>query len=653
MDDTLRKRAAEGDPGKLRSRLLDLSGQTFVSLVENSTNLIGIATLEGELIYLNPAGRKQLGFDDAPLPEGFRMQEFALERHRGKLRCMLQVLHRTGSWTGEMRVKHIGTGATIPIEVRAFLIRDPEDGTPVGMAGIGRDLTDHKRVEKALRLSEEKFAKAFRITPDAVNINRMRDGMFVEINEGFTRATGYEVEDIIGKTSNDLNLWADPAEREELVRRLAERGEVRNLEGKFRRKDGRIDTGLMSARVIDMDGEKYILSITRDITDRVRLEEQLRQAQKMEAVGRLAGGIAHDFNNLLTVIIGYCDVLLSRAKPEDPGSEELREIRKAGESASALTRQLLAFGRKQVLNLQPTALNDLVGQMENMLRRTIGENIVLATDLASDLWTVRADIHQLQQVVMNLAINARDAMPSGGRLTIGTRNVDVPEEAPARTPDCPPGPYVALSAEDTGCGMDEATVREVFEPFFTTKEPGKGSGLGLSTVHGIVRQSGGFVEVESRQGLGTIFRVYLPRVEPPSAAAAKAGGGDDRPGGGNETILLVEDSEVVRSYTAEILRTSGYDVLEAASGEEAILAAGRNGRPIDLLLSDVVMPGITGGEVAARIREIRPGTKVLFVSGYPEDAIGRKRLIDDSVPFLGKPFTPNELRKKIREILSP
>jgi len=562
---------------------------------------------------------------------------------------MLQLLSRMGRWTGEMRVKHPFTGESIPIEVRAFLIRDPEDGAPIGMAGIGRDLSDRKRVEKALRLSEEKFAKAFRITPDAVNINRMRDGLYVEINEGFTRATGYEVEDVIGKSSLDLNIWHDPAERDELIRRLKEHGEVLNFEAKFRRKDGRIGTGLMSARILDIDGEKYILSITRDITDRIRLEEQLRQAQKMEAVGRLAGGIAHDFNNLLTVIVGYCDVLLARTKPGDPGTAALQEIRKAGESASALTRQLLAFGRKQVLNLRPTRMNELVAQMENMLRRTIGENIALSTDLAPDLWTVRADAHQLQQVVMNLAINARDAMPSGGRLSIGTRNVLVGEDAPARPPDCPPGHYAVLSAEDTGCGMDEAVLREIFEPFFTTKEPGKGSGLGLSTVHGIVRQSGGFVEVESRPGHGTTFRVYLPRVEPPPAADAAPNESLGRAGGGNETILLVEDSEVVRSYTAEILRTSGYDVLEAASGEEAILAAGKHGRPIDLLLSDVVMPGITGGEVASRIRAIRPGTKVLFVSGYPEDAIGGKRLIEDGAPFLGKPFTPNERLKKLRE----
>ena len=330
MDETPRTPDSTEDRDKQRSRLLDLSEHTFFSLVENSTNLIGIATLEGELVYMNPAGRKQLGFDDAPLPEGFRVHDFALEKHRGKLQYLIQILFRTGSWTGEMRVKHLRTGAVIPIEVRAFLIRDPEDGSPVGMAGIGRDLTDHKRVEKALRLSEEKFTKAFRTTPDSVNINRLRDGMFVEINEGFTQLMGYEIEDVIGKTSKDLNVWVDPADRAELLRRLVECGEAKNLEAKFRRKDGRIGTGLMSARVIEMEGEKFILSITRDITDRVRLEDQLRQAQKMEAVGRLAGGIAHDFNNLLTVIIGYCDVLLSRATPGDrcdrrpPGDPEGR-----------------------------------------------------------------------------------------------------------------------------------------------------------------------------------------------------------------------------------------------------------------------------------------------------------------------------------------
>jgi PAS domain S-box-containing protein len=651
MDDSPRIPAPPEDPEALRARLRDLSMRTFVSLVDNSTDLIGIATLDGELVYLNPAGRKQLGFGEAPLPSGIRVQDLAFEKHRGKLQYLIQSLCRTGSWTGEIRAKHLLTDASIPIELHAFLIRDPEGEAPIGMAAIGRDLTDRKRVERALRLSEEKFEKAFRTTPDAVSIIRLRDGMIVEINEGFTRHTGYTGEDAIGRTAIELDLWANPGERYEYLRLLENDGEVANFEAKLRRKDGGINTCLMSARVIQMEGERFILAITRDITDRVRLEEQLRQAQKMEAVGRLAGGIAHDFNNLLTVIIGYCDVLLSRAKAGDRENKELREIRKAGESASALTRQLLAFGRKQVLDLRPTALNDLVSHMENLLRRTIGENVALVIGLSPDLWTVQADANQLQQVLMNLAINARDAMPGGGCLTIGTRNSWVEDDAPARPPDCPPGPYAVLSVADTGHGMDEAVVREIFEPFFTTKETGKGTGLGLATVDGIVRQSGGFIDVESWPGRGTVFKVHLPRVENPAQAEAAPAGEGGSDGGGNETILLVEDSDVVRSYTAEILRSSGYDVLEAASGEEAIRIAGEHPRPIDMLLSDVVMPGVTGGEVSARLSASRPEMKTLFVSGYPEDTIGKKRLLDGNAPFLGKPFTPGELLRKIREIL--
>ncbi len=650
MDDRYRTAAAPGDAETPRSRLKELAGQMFVSLVENSTDLIGVATLDGELFYLNPAGRRMLGLDDTPLPEGIRVQDYVPERHRARFRYQVQCLVRTGSWTGEARAKNFRTGDPIPLETRAFLVRDPDNGTPIGMASISRDITDRKRVEKALRLSEDKFTKAFRISPDAVNINRIRDGMFVEINEGFSRLTGYGVEDIIGKTSMDLDIWARSEDRAELLRRLEKTGEVLNFEAKFRKKDGRIDTGLMSARVIEMEGEKYLLTITRDISERIRLEERLRQAQKMEAVGRLAGGIAHDFNNLLTVIIGYCDVLLSRRNLEDPAVAEVREVRKAGETASALTSQLLAFGRKQVLNLRPTALNDLLSQMENMLRRMIGETIDLKTLLEPGLWTVRADVNQLQQVMMNLAINARDAMAGGGTLTIRTWNALVEEDSPARPPDCPPGPYVVLGVSDTGHGMDEATAREIFEPFFTTREPGQGSGLGLSTVHGIVRQSGGFIEVETRPGRGTTFKVFLPGVEIPAETAVPGTDGEEARGG-NETVLLVEDSDVVRCYTAEILQMGGYAVLEASSGEEALRVARERGRPIDLLVTDLVMPGVNGKEVAARLGAAQPGLKVLFVSGYPEDAVGKKRLIEAGAPFLGKPFKPNDLLRKAREIL--
>jgi two-component system cell cycle sensor histidine kinase/response regulator CckA len=649
MDEMPRMPDSPGDSTILLSRLRELKGETFFSLVENSTDLIGIATLDGDLFYLNPAGRKMLGLDDTPIPEGVRVQDFISDKHRARFQYGVQCLLRAGNWTGEARARHFRTGASIPLETRAFLVRDPGDGTPIAMASISRDISDRKRVEKALRLSEEKFEKAFRISPDAVNINRVRDGLFVEINDGFTRLTGYEVEDVIGKTSLDLDVWARAEDRAELLRRIEKDGEALNFEAKFRKKDGRIDTGLMSARIIEMGGEKFLLTITRDISERIRLEDRLRQAQKMEAVGRLAGGIAHDFNNLLTVIIGYCDVLLSRGNLEDRAAAEVHEVRKAGETASSLTSQLLAFGRKQVLNLQPMALNDLLSNIENMLRRMIGETIELTSSVEPHLWTIRADVNQLQQVVMNLAINARDAMKGGGTLTIRTWNALVEEDAPARPPDCPPGPYVVLAVSDTGHGMDEATSREIFEPFFTTREPGQGSGLGLSTVHGIVRQSGGFIEVETKPGRGSTFKVFLPGVEIPAEPAAR--GVDDEVRGGSETVLLVEDSDVVRCYTAEILQMGGYAILEAASGEEAIRIAKERGRPIDILVTDLVMPGVNGKEVAARLGAAQPGLKVLFVSGYPEDAVGKKRLIEDGAPFLGKPFKPNDLLRKIREIL--
>ncbi len=635
---------------KLTDRIGNLEGRLFESLVENSADLIGIATLDGDVFYMNPAGRALVGLDDAPLAHRIDIREFTHEKHFGKLRDLLSSLLETGSWTGEMRIRNVRTGALIPVETRAFLIRDPETGTPAAMASVSRDLSDRIRVEDALRVSEDKFSKAFHISPDAVNINRLRDGMFIEVNEGFCRTTGYAPGEVIGKTSLEMSLWDRPEDRAEVVRRLEADGEVRNFEAKFRMKGGAVVTGLMSAKVLDIAGEPCILSITRDITERVRLEEELRQAQKMEAVGRLAGGIAHDFNNLLTAILGFSELLESRLPPGDPSAHDIGEIRKAGESAAALTRQLLAFSRKQVLDLRPAALNDLVTDTEKMLRRVIGEDITLSTRLADDLWNVRADRNQVEQVLMNLAVNARDAMPGGGTLTIGTRNVMVGESAPGRPAECPPGPYAVLSVGDTGQGMDEETSRRIFEPFFTTKEKGKGTGLGLSTVDGIVRQSGGFVEVATRPGQGTTFRVYLPRVDEPSEPASAATAAA-KPGKGGETVLLVEDSGTVRSYILDMLRMDGYAVLEASSGEEALRVAEERRGPVDLLVTDMVMPGIDGIELAGRLRALRPGLKVLFISGCADDFARNHIPQDSTTRFLGKPFKTGDLLRKIREVL--
>ena len=389
---------------------------------------------------------------------------------------------------------------------------------------------------------------------------------------------------------------------------------------------------------------------SRDVTESRALEEQLRQAQKMEAVGRLAGGIAHDFNNLLTAILGYAQLAAARLKQEDPMRIELSEIEKAGQRAADLTRQLLAFSRKQVLQPRVLNLNEIVGDTDKMLRRLIGEDIEFTTSLKDRLGSVRADTGQIEQVLVNLAVNSRDAMPKGGKLTIETSEVELDESYSAFHFDVQPGPYVLLAVSDTGTGMDAKTLSHVFEPFFTTKEAGKGTGLGLSTVYGIVKQSGGHVAVYSEPGVGTTFKIYLPRVE---GLPERASGSFKRAreAGGTETVLVVEDEEAVRRLVCRSLEAHGYKTVPAASASEALLACEKHAGEIHLMLTDVVMPHLSGRELAQRIAALRPRMKVLFMSGYTDNAIVHHGVLDAGMPFLQKPFTPRSVAQKVREVL--
>jgi two-component system cell cycle sensor histidine kinase/response regulator CckA len=380
-----------------------------------------------------------------------------------------------------------------------------------------------------------------------------------------------------------------------------------------------------------------------------RAEEQLRQSQKLEAIGRLAGGIAHDFNNILSVILSYGDLLLGDLAASDPRREDVVAIRRAGERAAELTRQLLAFSRQQVLTLAVLDLNDVVRSGEPMLRRLLGETIELAVRPARDVTSIRADAGQLEQVVMNLAINARDAMPDGGKLTIETRHVMLDEAYARQHLGVAPGPHVMLAVSDTGVGMDRDVQARIFEPFFTTKERGKGTGLGLSTVLGIVQQTGGSVWVYSEPGQGTTFKVFFPRAHAaPAAALPLLSAATLR---GSELVLLVEDQDEVRVVAAEILRRQGYVVLEAASAEEALHASDASRRPIDLLLTDVVMPHMSGRELADRLTAMRTGLRVLFMSGYTEDAILQHRILESGFAYLQKPLVPEALARRVREVL--
>jgi signal transduction histidine kinase len=382
-------------------------------------------------------------------------------------------------------------------------------------------------------------------------------------------------------------------------------------------------------------------------------QEQLRRSQRLEALGQLAGSVAHDFNNLLTVITGFSELVLQRLGATDPPRSYLEEITKAGERASALTRQLLAFSRRQVLETKVLDLNGVVTDAEQLLRRVVGETVELRSHLSPDLWPVRADRGQLDQVVLNLAVNARDAMPHGGRLTLETANVELDEGYAQHHPPLRPGAYVRLTASDTGLGMTPEVQAHIFEPFFTTKAPGKGTGLGLATVYGIVKQSGGYIWVYSEPEHGTTFKIYLPRAVDGALSEADVSAPLLAAPGGTETILVVEDDAPLRALVRGVLAASGYTVLEARAGEEAVRLGEQYAGPIHLLLTDVVMPGLSGRELAERLAARHPGLRVLFMSGYTDQVVVEQGMLEARAPFLQKPFSPETLRRKLREVLDP
>jgi len=394
---------------------------------------------------------------------------------------------------------------------------------------------------------------------------------------------------------------------------------------------------------------EYYETFVRDVTEQRRLQQQLVQSQKMEAVGRLAGGIAHDFNNLLTVITSYCDLLLEDLARDDPKREDVEQVRKAADGATALTRQLLAFSRQQVLAPKVVSMSAVVSGVEKMLRRVIGEDVDLAARLDPDVGSVKADVGQLEQVLMNLAVNARDAMPTGGKLTIETANAEHDPDYAREHEAAAVRRFVMLAVSDTGIGMDEATKARIFEPFFTTKEPGKGTGLGLATVYGIVQQSGGFIWVYSEPGRGTTFKIYLPRVDAPAEGGAAAASGDLPRG--TETVLIVEDAAAVRAVMRHVLERQGYAVLEASNGAAALERVAGHPAPIHLLLTDVIMPGLSGRQLADRLAALRPDTRVLYASGYTDDAVVRHGVLESGIAYLQKPFTTESLARKVREVL--
>jgi len=518
-------------------------------------------------------------------------------------------------------------------------------------------IEERRRAEQELRESEERFRILFATAPDPIIIHDA-DGLIVDGNRAAEELLGRPRAKVVGQNLLDLGIFS--AHDEEVARaRLADQRRGRETgpdEFAMKRPDGSVVDVEVRTVPLVLQGRSLVLVIARDISARKqadrtrrRLEEQLHQAMKMDAIGRLAGGVAHDFNNLLTAISSYTQLLLGEVRPGDPMQADLLEIKRAAERAASLTSQLLAFGRKQVITPTLIDINDHIRSSSRMLERLIGEHVQLSADLGIDVGTIRADAAQLDQILLNLAVNARDAMPEGGVVMIDTRRTLLDEAGRAIHLDARAGPYLRLTVRDSGRGMSAETLERLFEPFFTTKEKGSGTGLGLSIVYGIVKQNGGFIVVSSDVGTGSAFEVYLP-----SADAAVASEKHDRPAlpvGRNETILLVEDDVAVLRVTERFLRGQGYTVIatDRPLAAEGLLAEAQGG--VDLLLTDVLMPALNGRKLWDRLKQTKPGLRALFMSGHTDDVLGAQGILEPGIHFLQKPFSLDGLATKVREAL--
>jgi PAS domain S-box-containing protein len=642
-DITDRKRAEEA---------LRASEGRFRAVVEAALDCIIAIDRGGRVVEFNPAAERTFGYARAEavgrdlaglvIPAAHRAAHDA-----GVARFLAtgeaRILNRR--LTGLPAVRKDGT--EFPAELTVVRMGPPAD--PVFVAFL-RDITDRQRAEDELRRSERRYRSLVSATSQMV-WTAAPDGRFTSVGGG-----AEFLPDPADRASADA--WRAITHPDDLDavraawRAAADRGRLFEAELRLRRADGewrQVETRAVPVLGADGRVEEWV-GVTDDVTETRQMEDQFRQAQKMEAVGRLAGGVAHDFNNLLTVINGYSELVLGGLGRDDPARGLVEEIRRAGDRSAALTRQLLAFSRREVVAPRVLDPNAVVRDLERMLRRVIGEDVRLETDLRADAGQVLADRGQLEQVVLNLAVNARDAMPTGGTLTVAVRPAEVNGRPAPGAPAVRPGRYVALTVRDTGCGMTDEVKARVFEPFFTTKGVGRGTGLGLAVVHGVAERAGGGVAVESAPGAGAAFHVYLPRVDDPTPPPKPRSVLAEAPRG-TETVLLVEDEAAVRALSRAVLEGAGYTVLEAVDGDDVGRALADRRGPLDLVVTDVVMPGAGGSEVAARVRAEYPGVRVLFVSGYTDDEVVRYGVERDGVDFLQKPFTPLVLAHAVRAVL--
>lgn len=616
------------------------SEHQFRALFEQAADGIAILSADGSFLDVNQGCCAMTGYSKEELLGMKSHQLVPPELESKAIATVEQIL--SGSphlqeWTIVRK-----DGSLLCAEVNAQSLCDGR------LLAIVRDISERKRAEAALRKSEQRFHKAFSLNPKGMAISTANDSKHIEVNEAYLRMFGFERSEVIGRTSLELGMWKDPAQREAALKEIHTTGKLQQFETVMQTKSGTQLDVEITAEIIEMEDRPCILGVLRDVTEYKRLSEQLRTAQRLEAIGRLAGGVAHDFNNFLNVISGYSELLLDETNDEQT-RRQVEQILTASRKAAAVSAQLLAFGRQQVLQPVVMNLNDVLMDVRRLFPQLVRENIELSIRLCKEEAKVSADKTQLEQVIINLVANARDAMPTGGRLTIETACVRTDKDSVGFHSEIPQGSFAMLAVTDTGMGMDKPTQARIFEPFFTTKDVGKGTGMGLATVYGIVKQSNGFVYVYSEPGHGTTFRVYLPLAEGTVKAAVEKTNEAEREGlRGTEKVLLVEDEGSLRTLVQEYLTRLGYQVISAGDGREGLALA--QAESIDILITDIVMPHQSGPELASKLHETKPSAKVIFVSGYADDAVAQQRLVEGA-SFLQKPYRLSHLAAKVRSVL--
>ncbi|MBL7132623.1 MAG: PAS domain S-box protein [Phycisphaerae bacterium] len=622
----------------------------LATLMNNTPDHIYFKDDQSRFMRMSKAQATRFGLDDPSGAIGRTDFDFFGLEHAEKAYADEQEVMRTGNPLVGMEERETWLdGRETWVSTTKVPLRDA-DGNIVGTFGISRDITDRRLAQEALRESEEKFRLAFENARDAIFWADPETTLISNCNKAAEMLLEKSRDQIIGQPQASLHPPEDAARYAEMFRRHIEGGGAVDDEAEVGTASGKRVPVHISASVTSIGGRSLIQGIFRDITRRKEVEDQLRHAQKMEAIGKLAGGVAHDFNNQLTIVKGYTELLLRQLDDEDTRAA-MQEIRDAAERAARLTTQLLAFSRKQVLNPEVINLSRVLANMADPLSQMIGEDIRLSIVPDDTLGNVRADRMQVEQAVMNIMINARDAMPDGGQLTLETANVELAGALVNTRPDALPGRYVMLAITDTGSGMDAETLEHVFEPFFTTKPAGEGTGLGLAMVYGFVKQSGGTVHAYSEPGRGTTLKIYLPRVDEPAEQTAELQADSQSGPAGTETILVVEDNEAVRQLVVRVLRECGYTVLESSRGQEAMPLGRSYQNTIHLLITDVVMPGMNGPELARRLKSHREDMQVLYISGYTGDAIVDRGVVDLAARVLSKPFTPDLLARTVRDLL--